>query len=112
MNLVITAKQPNLNGKIDERFGRCEHFVLVNTEDNSLKNLINSAAGQHGGAGIAAAQLMIDNKVHAVASGAFGPNAYRALKAAGISMYLFGAGVETVQQAVEGIKQGTLTKYE
>jgi predicted Fe-Mo cluster-binding NifX family protein len=42
-----------------------------------------------------------------VISGDFGPNAFDALNAAGISMYLFGS-CHTVQEAIQSYKLGQL----
>ncbi len=111
MIFAISAKQPNLEGQVDERFGRCEYLIFFNSENNSFETQENLAASQQGGAGVAAAQAVIDNNAQAVISGAFGPNASRALQAAGIEMYLFTPDVKTIQQAIDSMQRGELQKY-
>jgi predicted Fe-Mo cluster-binding NifX family protein len=44
-----------------------------------------------------------------VVSGDFGPNAYNALNAAGVSMYLLGTS-QTVREAVENYRAGQLAQ--
>ncbi len=56
------------------------------------------------GAGIQAAQAVIDNKATAVITGHCGPKAFRALKAAGIEVFLAPDG--TVDEAVTRFEAG------
>jgi len=62
-----------------------------------------------GGAGTLAAQFAANQHVSSVISGDFGPNAYNALQAAGITMYLFGAS-NTVRKAIKLFKVGQLER--
>jgi predicted Fe-Mo cluster-binding NifX family protein len=64
-----------------------------------------------GGAGIQAAQFATDQQCDAVISGDFGPNAYNALKAAGIPMYLFGS-CRTIPEAIQRFKSGQIEPLE
>jgi predicted Fe-Mo cluster-binding NifX family protein len=69
----------------------------------------NPGASASGGAGTQAAQHVAHQSVQAAVSGDFGPNAYNALDAAGIAMYLLGS-VQTVREAVERFKAGQLNQ--
>ena len=60
-----------------------------------------------GGAGTLASQFIANQQANAVISGDFGPNAYNALQAAGVAMYLYGAR-STVKEAIEGFSAGQL----
>ncbi len=111
MILLISAQQPELDSLIDDRFGRAHWLIQMNTETNQWEALSNPGAAQSGGAGIAAAQFAIDQKVNVVVSGNFGPHAAKALQAANIAMHLFANDTSTVQRAVEHYLQGKLPSF-
>jgi predicted Fe-Mo cluster-binding NifX family protein len=91
----------------DPRFGRCSHFVIVDTDTMEHKVIENDAAIVSSGAGIRAAQAVTSENVDAIITGHVGPNAYSALEAAGIKMLTGSSG--SVFDAVEDFKQGKLT---
>ena len=88
MKVAITASEPQFEAELEPRFGRCAYFLIVDTETQDWKPMKNPAAEAMGGAGPQAAQFLADNEVEAVISGEFGPNAYTALEAAGVRMYI------------------------
>lgn len=106
MLVALTAQAEGLEATVDPRFGRSQWFVIVNTDTMEARSFRNTAANSMQGAGIQAAQLVANEKVEAVISGNFGPNASGALKAGGIRLFSFPGG--TVQQAVEALKAGQL----
>ena len=61
-----------------------------------------------GGAGIQAAQYVVERGARAIVSGRVGPNAFDVLQAAGVAIYPFDGG--TVRQAVEAFKAGRLSE--
>jgi len=89
VKITITASSPRLDSEFDPRFGRCAYFLLVNTETMQWEAFPNPGISASGGAGTQAAQFVAEQKAVAVISGDFGPNAYSALKTAGILMYLY-----------------------
>ena len=108
MIVMISARKPELESTVDERFGRCACLIKVDTETDQWEAFTNPGASQSGGAGVAAAQFVVDKKCAVVISGDFGPNAFHAFQAANVEMRLFGSGVTTVQQAVDAYRQGSL----
>ena len=105
MKIAITAEKGSLDAPLDPRFGRCSWFVIL--DSNSPKDftaLENRAAAAGGGAGVQASQMIIDEEVRAVISGNFGPKAFDALSAAGISMCIVEA--QTVREAVDAFNNG------
>lgn len=109
MKVLVTAVAPALDAVVDPRFGRGAYFVVVDTETMMWHAEANSGINASGGAGIQAAQFVVNQKPDAVISGDFGPNAYNALNAAGVPMYLCGT-VGTVREMVERFKSGQLQR--
>jgi len=107
MKLIITATSPSIDSQVDPRFGRGTYFVIVDADTLEWQALSNPGVTASGGAGIQAAQYITEQSGTAVISGDFGPNAYNALQAAGIQMYLFGS-CSTVREAIQWFKSGKL----
>jgi predicted Fe-Mo cluster-binding NifX family protein len=107
MKLAICARGEGLEAQVDQRFGRCACFMIVDTQSGeALEMLRNESAGASGGAGPQSAQLLSQHDVEAVVLGNVGPNAAVALNAAGIEIY---TGIEgTVQQTLQKFQEGKL----
>jgi predicted Fe-Mo cluster-binding NifX family protein len=95
-----------LDAQVDPRFGRCPFFVIVDTEGMKLEALLNRSSQAMHGAGIFAAQDVVNRGVQTVITGSVGPKAYQVLAAAGIRV-ITGAG-GTVRQVIESYKKGKL----
>jgi len=106
MKIAISSSGESLEANVDPRFGRCACFVIVDPETMDFHIAPNPGAILGQGAGIQAAQEVSAQGVEAVLSGQMGPNAYRALAAAGIRMYACAPG--SVRQAVEQFRAGSL----
>ncbi len=111
MNILLSAAENRLDGPVDPRFGRAQYFIKINTDSNEWEALPNPGINLSGGAGVAAAQFAIDQKVDAVVSGDFGPNAAGAFKAAGMPLYLYNKTEPSVAEAVSAFKLGKLGKF-
>jgi predicted Fe-Mo cluster-binding NifX family protein len=111
MVLIITAQKPQLDSEIDPQFGRSNWLIKIDMKTSHWEALANPGANQSGGAGVAAAQFVIDQKVNTVISGDFGPNASSALRAAKIEMRLFSNETSTVEQAARNYLQDCLTEF-
>ena len=106
MKIAVSSNGETLDAQLDPRFGRCQYFLVVNSEDMSFETFNNESAFQGGGAGIQAAQFLASLGVEAVITGNCGPNAVQTLSAAGIE--LFGGQFGTVREVVERFKKGNL----
>lgn len=106
MKIAVTAMGPTLDAAVDPRFGRCEYFVIVETDDMSIEPINNASGSLGGGAGIQAARLTAEKGVKAVLTGSLGPNAHQTLAAAGIDAVTGCAG--TVLETVNRFKEGKL----
>jgi predicted Fe-Mo cluster-binding NifX family protein len=106
MKVVVSSLGENLDAPASPVFGRCPTYVFVDTETMEFEALSNPAMSQGGGAGIQAAQFVVNKGAKAVLTGNLGPNAFDVLQAAGVPGYLTIEG--TVCQAVEAHKAGQL----
>jgi predicted Fe-Mo cluster-binding NifX family protein len=104
MRIVVSAQGENLDAPASPVFGRCPTYVFVDTETMQFEAVPNPAMNQGGGAGIQAAQFVVERGAQAVLTGNLGPNAFDVLQAAGVPGYLVPEG--TVRQAVEAFKAG------
>ena len=104
MKIAVTASGAGLDAEVDPRFGRCANFVLVDPETMAFEEVENTNVSMGGGAGIQSAQLVADKGAKVVLTGNCGPNAYRALQAAGVEVIVGVSG--TVREAVENYKAG------
>jgi len=107
MKIILSTVTTDLDSAIDPRFGRGAYLMVVDTDTLQVEAHANPGMNAQGGAGVQAAQLTADQQAKAVISGDFGPNAFDALKAACISMYLYGDCC-TARQAVEHYMAGQL----
>jgi predicted Fe-Mo cluster-binding NifX family protein len=108
MRVAVSAIGNDLNSPVDPRFGRCNVFIILDTDTLNFKAVPNSSIGVAHGAGIGAAQNVAQQNVQAVITGHVGPNAHMALNQAGIEVYTGANG--TVLEAVEAFKSGKLSK--
>jgi predicted Fe-Mo cluster-binding NifX family protein len=111
MKIILTTTSPGLESDIDARFGRGAYFLLVDTDTLEWEAHPNPGVSASGGAGVQGAQFAVEHGAEAAISGDFGPNAYNALKAAGMSMYLFGS-CRTARETIEQFKAGQLTSVD
>jgi predicted Fe-Mo cluster-binding NifX family protein len=86
MKIAISATGASLDADTEPRFGRCSYFIIADPETLEFEAMNNAAAMAAGGAGISAAQAIVDEGVQAVLTGNCGPNAYQVLSAAGIQI--------------------------
>jgi len=106
MKLCISSTGDNLDANVDQRFGRCSYFLVVDTETMETQAIPNAAVSSSGGAGIQAAQIVTKQKIQSVITGNIGPNAFQILEAAGIKVFTGAEG--TIRNALDTFKKGKL----
>ncbi len=108
MKVAVTSKGKEPDSALDPRFGRGFGFLIYDDETGKFEFIANSdSASQVQGAGVKAAQKVVDADVDALISGNVGPKAFDVLRAAGIKVYLCSED-KTVKEALELFKEGKL----
>lgn len=106
MKICITSRGSEFTSEVDPRFGRAAYFMIVDSETGEFEAKENGAVNAAGGAGIQAAQGIVETGVKTVITGNVGPNAFQVLSKADISIIV---GVQgTVEEAFNNFRSGNL----
>ncbi len=108
MKLVIPANGVDLDAPTSPVFGRCQTFIFVNPETLEFEALPNPAAAASAGAGVQAAQLVIQQGAQAVLARSLGPKAFGLIQSAGVTAYVLEGA--TVREALLAFKSKRLTR--
>ena len=107
MKVAVTATGKELDSPVDPRFGRAPYIVIVDSDEMTLEALDNKEnMNALKGAGIQAATMVSDHGAEVLLTGHCGPNAFKALQAAGIGVANNATG--TVREAVTAYLDGKL----
>lgn len=106
MKVTIPVDTQSLDGVVAENFGRAANFLFYDTETKSVDYLDNSAVMSAGGAGIKAAQAVVDAGAQALIAPRCGENAAKVLQAAGVKLFQSAGG--TAQENLDALAAGAL----
>lgn len=87
MKIAIPVDKKDMGTNVCVSFGRTPYFLIYDTETKESIFIDNSAAASTGGAGIKAAQTIVDNKMDALLTPRCGENAADVLKSAYIKIF-------------------------
>lgn len=87
MKIAIPVNENNETTNVCISFGRTPFFLIFNSDTNETVYLENVAASSQGGAGIKAAQAIVDNGVEVLITPRCGENAAQVLYAANVNIY-------------------------
>jgi predicted Fe-Mo cluster-binding NifX family protein len=107
MKIAVTTNGMDLDAPASPIFGRCTTYILIEPESMQYEALANPAVAAGGGAGVQAAQFVVERGAQAVVSGNVGPNAFGVFQAAGVPVYVFDGG--SVREAVDAYKAKQLS---
>ncbi|RLF26474.1 MAG: dinitrogenase iron-molybdenum cofactor biosynthesis protein, partial [Thermoplasmata archaeon] len=99
MKICVSSTGKDLDADVDPRFGRCQYFLIIDTDTMIVKHIPNESRISSGGVGIQAAQTVARSGANFVITGNIGPNAFQTLQAAGIKVVTGVSG--KVKDAVE-----------
>jgi len=107
MKLAIPTQGNDLDSPVDPRFGRAVRFILYDDADRTWQVVDNQRALDLAqGAGIQAAQNVIETGATVLITGHCGTKAFRVLQAAGVQVVTGAQG--TVAEAIAARQQGAL----
>ncbi|MCM1565217.1 MAG: NifB/NifX family molybdenum-iron cluster-binding protein [Dehalobacter sp.] len=106
MKIAIPVDNNSMDSSVCISFGRAPYFLLYDTETEGSSFLDNSAATSQGGAGIKAAQNIVDSGAEAIITPRCGENAAEVLKATEIKLY---KNINnSIWDNIEALKEGKL----
>ena len=108
MKICVTSVSDNLDAQVDQRFGRCQYFMIIDSDSMQFEPVPNMALASGSGAGIQAAQLIAHKKTSVLITGNVGPKAFQALSAAGIKIVTGASG--KVREVVEKYRKGLFSE--
>ncbi|KPK36262.1 MAG: hypothetical protein AMK70_02930 [Nitrospira bacterium SG8_35_1] len=106
MKLCVSSTGKDLDSKVAEHFGRAPYFLIIDTDTMNFSVIENTAQVAGRGAGISAAQMILDKSAAAVITGRIGPHAFSALEVAHVEIYEGASGNHTGREVVEKFKRG------
>ena len=96
MKIAIPVTNNNLASHIHSTLGRSPFYYIYETKTKESTYVINTAANAQGGAGIKAAQLLLDQDINVLITPRSGTNALEVLHAGKVEIF------ESVSTNVEG----------
>lgn len=87
MKIAIPVNDKSTEATVCQSFGRTPYFLIYDVESKDSVFIDNSGIASQGGAGIKAAQIIVDNKVNALLTPRCGENAAEVINAGGIKIY-------------------------
>lgn len=107
MKIAIPADDKTMETSVCQSFGRTPYYLIYDTESKESVFLDNSAVASQGGAGIKAAQTIVDNNISVLLTPRCGENAAEVLKAANIK--LFKSVNASVRDNIDAFNDGKLS---
>ncbi|NLW62895.1 MAG: dinitrogenase iron-molybdenum cofactor biosynthesis protein [Syntrophomonadaceae bacterium] len=107
MKIAIPVEDKSIEGNICQSFGRSPYFLIYDTGSEESVFLNNTAAASQGGAGIKAAQIIVDSRAQAVLTPRAGEKAASVLAAADIKIYK--TINDSIRDNIKAFTKGRLT---
>lgn len=107
MKIAITSQGATLDSPVDPRLGRARGFIITDEAGAEVrfvdnKQNLNAASG----AGIQAAQTLVNEDAEVVITGNCGPKAFRVLAAGNVRVCVGASG--TAREALDAFNAGDL----
>lgn len=106
MIIAMPVFDRRMQSEVCPSFGRAPYFLIYDTAAKVPEFICNTAAKSSGGAGIKAAQLLVDRGVKVLISPRCGENAAAVLQQADIEIYQFVSG--TAQRNITEFSEGKM----
>ncbi|WP_417203608.1 NifB/NifX family molybdenum-iron cluster-binding protein [Acetoanaerobium sticklandii] len=111
MKIAIPVDEKNIESKVCISFGRTPYYMIYDTDSKEAEFFDNEAASSPGGAGIKAAQSLVDRKIDVLLTPRCGGNAADVINGANIKMCKTqGDSIKVNLEAYEAGKLNELTE--
>ncbi len=110
MKIAIPVNDKSMESCVGNTFGRTSYFLIYDTETKKSIFVDNSAAASQGGAGIKAAQTVVDSQVEALITPQCGENAAKVIQASNIKIYKIIN--DSIQDNINAFNNGQLSLLE
>jgi predicted Fe-Mo cluster-binding NifX family protein len=100
MKTAITSSGNSMDSTLDQRFGRCNYFVIYDSESQGIELIPNPNKDAEDGAGPASVQLLASRNVQKIVSGEFGLKIKDLLDSLKIQMILLKEPGKTIQEII------------
>jgi predicted Fe-Mo cluster-binding NifX family protein len=87
MKIAIPAQEQVKGSELSPVFGRARYFFVFDQDNGKYEFVENQATQRPGGAGVQAAQLLVDQGVQVLITPQCGDKAQQVLKSANIALY-------------------------
>jgi predicted Fe-Mo cluster-binding NifX family protein len=104
MRIIIPVNENKQDTSVCTSFGRAPYYLLYDTENNTTEYIANPAFQTQSGAGVKAAQLVVDQGANALLTVRCGQNAATVLNAAEVEIYktMFDGAAENLEAFQKG----------
>lgn len=102
--ICLSATDKGMDSDIDPRFGRAPYFLILDPSAQQIEVVRNPYLEDAQGAGIRAAQMLVDKGVRIILTGQVGPKADQVLSAAGVQIISGASG--TIREAIQNFARG------
>ncbi len=109
MKMIVPVEGASGNSEISGSLGRAPYYLLYDTEAEVSTYIENPVADSPSGAGVGAAQTLIDAGADVLLTLRCGDRAYEVLREAGIKVFLAISG--DAESNIEAYLQGRLSEF-
>jgi len=106
MRIAIPVMENDKKTEVSPSFGRAPYYLIYDMVDNKTTFIQNTAALSAGGAGIKAAQMLLDNEIKVIIAPRYGENAAKVLVDANVLVYRNIAG--SAEDNIKAYKENKL----
>ncbi|MBA4312353.1 MAG: dinitrogenase iron-molybdenum cofactor biosynthesis protein [Chlorobiaceae bacterium] len=101
MKIAVTSTGGSMDALVSEQFGRCQYFLIIDSETMKFEAVSNLGEQIQSGAGPKAAELIINKGAQVLLTGHVGDKAEDALNKSGIKIVAGYKNTIKVKDAVE-----------
>lgn len=87
MRIAMPVERAEMSTEVCVSFGRAPYFLIYETDTKEAEFITNTAVSSAGGAGIQAAQVIVDHKADVLLTPRCGQNAVDVLEGGGVKLY-------------------------